>query len=221
MSWQIDWDKLQLGDILLTTGPSIISGLIRSGEAWADEMKHFDVADALEDSVESWFDPTWPSHSLFVYDIKEMKGAEMTYPKVQYCDLNDYSLKSNKSHIVGAFRCPYLDDKRNPDSGIYLKSRLKNWIDEYIKQNTTYGLTNLLSFITCLPQDTKHPVCSIWTNLGIVKSVFSEGYDLNFPKDWIIADSDNSPIIGLVSPSDQLKVFNELGWGIQFKKFVK
>jgi hypothetical protein len=55
----------------------------------------------------------------------------------------------------------------------------------------------------------------MWTTLGLIKVVGSEGFDLCFPKNWYAAESDNSPTVGLISPVDQFKVFNELGWGIQ------
>lgn len=220
MKYEIDWSAFQLGDIILTTSPSIISRLIRSGQAWEEEMGHFDILDALEDTVKEWFDPHWPSHSLYFYESPK-KGAEMTFPKTQYCDLNDYGTKDDGAHFITAFRCPYLDDKHNPESASYLRGRLKEWIDDYIKDNVSYGVDNLFAFISPLPENKKHPVCSMWTTLGLIKIIGSEGYDLRFPRKWIIPNDDLSPNVGLVSPYDQFLVLSNLGWGIPFKKFVK
>ena len=117
--------------------------------------------------------------------------------------------------IVGVYRCPWLTFEHNPECYHVLIDDLHDWWDQFIHSGEGYGLDNLLSFVTPLPEDKKHMVCSMATTLALIDCVNSDPrFPCNFPKDWIVAGKDNVPMVGLVSPLDQLKWFNQAGWGV-------
>ena len=215
----VDFDILQVGDIVLTTSDAMISELIRSGEEFSESSN-------LIRAIAAYGKDNIPSHSLMIYDPIKHLGFEQTWPIAKIYNLDEYKADGKGTHFIGVYRCPWLDDKHNLESAKYLRDLLYNWMTKYISEKHGYGALNFPAFLTekfghIIPEDKKHQVCSMVDTLALIKCVYCEGYDLNFPEDWIVSYKDNQATVGLVSPLDQDKVFNNLGWSIPFKKYIR
>ncbi len=222
MSAQIvDFSLLQDCDILVTTCPEAISECIRGGEVWAEDRRlEKSILESLIDASEASTNPSYPSHELLVYDIKNLKGAEMTWPKPDFCDLNDYvstDPKAKGDHTVQVFRCPWLSEKHNPKASD-LREGFKEWMASEIAKGEGYGIDNLFAFLNLCKEDFKHLTCSLWATTGLILNVQEKGFDCNFPYYWIVEEPDTGKkFSGLVSPWGTKKEFNWAGWGIPYK----
>jgi hypothetical protein len=220
----ISCNTFQTGDILLTRGPrkNLLAGTIGAGESWEYYTEHHNVFRGVYEAIDNADEDDIPSHSLMVFDPVAGTGAEMTWPKPRYVNLNDYSLDPCKNHIVAAFRCPWLRyDVLAEEYREYLTDKITLWWATFISQGPRYGIENLLSFLLNTPVNRSHPVCSMATTLCVWHCIEAEGYKCKMPMEWFFKNRDGDTSVDKISPLDQMIEFNRLGWGIPIAKYTK
>jgi hypothetical protein len=201
MNRKLDPSLLRFGDVLCVTSGAPISEAIRIGECVSDGDLG-EIPDAIGTKE-------IPSHTLFVTDPDKLVGHEMTAPEDRKCSLKPYI--DGSATVISCLRNPWYTVEHNQEGYKVTRERLQQFFDDFHSQ---YSYYNLFNFLTHFPQDKRHLVCSQYTLLGWIVSTTCQGYECNFPADWVIAGIDNMPWPGMVSPRMLDHGGNALGWAV-------